>query len=314
MSNSTDKPYDQAFKYLAEKDAESLLFLLGALPENLTSIEVLPPELSFPAVLPDQLYRLTTPEETYLIHIEAQTYWDAAIPQRMPEYAVLAWLKYRLPVFSYVLVLSKKRFPLNLPLMGIINAGRTQVVTHYPVIRLWEVSATEAMERRSETILPFIPLMQGGEAALLESAERLRDVQDETKRREMALHFLVLGGLRYNNVDLLELVGGTNMISLHDLRDSSIYQMILLEGQAKGEQQGLQRGLQRGLEQGTAAAEHSLRRLAANRFPGIELAPELIEIHDLEKMSSLVEEILQFDSAAALNSRIKEIAAQKTDA
>ncbi len=310
MSNSTDKPYDQAFKYLAEKDAESLLFLLGALPENLTSIEVLPPELSFPAVLPDQLYRITTSEETYLIHIEAQTYWDAAIPQRMPEYAVLAWLKYRLPVFSYVLVLSKKRFPLNLPLMGIINAGRTQVVTHYPVIRLWEVSATEAMARRSETILPFVPLMQGGEEALLESAERLCDVQDETKRREMALHFLVLGGLRYNNVDLLELVGGTKMISLHDLRDSSIYQMILLEGQAKGEQQGLQQGLQ----QGTAAAEHALRRLAINRFPGIELATELTEIHDLEKMSSLVEEILQFDSAAALNSRIKEIAAQKTDA
>jgi predicted transposase YdaD len=299
MSNSTDKPYDQAFKYLAEKDAESLLFLLGALPENLTSIEVLPPELSFPAVLPDQLYRVTTSEETYLIHIEAQTYWDAAIPQRMPEYAVLAWLKYRLPVFSYVLVLSKKRFPLNLPLMGIINAGRTQVVTHYPVIRLWEISAIEAMARRSETILPFVPLMQGGEEALLESAERLCDVQDETKRREMALHFLVLGGLRYNHVDLLELVGGTKMISLHDLRDSSIYQMILLEGQTKG------------LQQGTAAAEHALRRLATNRFPGIELATELSEIHDLEKMSSLVEEILQFDSAAALNSRIKEIAARK---
>jgi predicted transposase YdaD len=299
MSNSTDKPYDQAFKYLAEKDAESLLFLLGALPENLTSIEVLPPELSFPAVLPDQLYRVTTSEETYLIHIEAQTYWDAAIPQRMPEYAVLAWLKYRLPVFSYVLVLSKKRFPLNLPLMGIINAGRTQVVTHYPVIRLWEISAIEAMARRSETILPFVPLMQGGEEALLESAERLCDVQDETKRREMALHFLVLGGLRYNHVDLLELVGGTKMISLHDLRDSSIYQMILLEGQTKG------------LQQGTAAAEHALRRLAINRFPGIELATELSEIHDLEKMSSLVEEILQFDSAAALNSRIKEIAARK---
>ena len=301
MPDSTSKPYDQAFKYLAEQDAESLLFLLGALPEDVISIEVLPHELSFPAIIPDQLYLITTPEGKYIIHIEAQTYWDDAIPRRMPEYGVLAWLKYRLPVLSYVLVLSKKRFPLNPPIMGIIDAGQTQVVTHYHIIRLWEVSAAEMLGRGSETILPFVALMQGGQAALTDAARRLHDVAEGAKRREMALHFLVLGSLRYNHADILELVERTIMISLHDLQDSGFYQVILKEG--------LQQGLQQGKQQAIEALEHALRRLANNRFPGIELTPELEQIDDPGKMSLLVEEILQFDSAAALNSRIKELAA-----
>ncbi|MCI0485713.1 MAG: hypothetical protein L0229_03840 [Blastocatellia bacterium] len=40
------KPYDQAFKYLAEQDAESLLILLGHLkPGQQARIELLPREL-----------------------------------------------------------------------------------------------------------------------------------------------------------------------------------------------------------------------------------------------------------------------------
>ncbi|HEX4948930.1 MAG TPA: hypothetical protein VFZ34_19790 [Blastocatellia bacterium] len=295
------KPYDQAFKFLAEQDAASLLFLLGALPDNVISIEPLSSELNAPSVFPDQL----TPEGKYIVHIEAQTYWDGKMPQRMPEYAVLAWLNHRLPVLSYVLVLSRKKFPLNPPVMGVIDVGQTQIVTHYQIIRLWEVSAAEVLARGSESLLPFVALMQGGEEALTEVARRLHSVTDVARRHEIALHFLTLGGLRYNKLAILELVKEKIMISLHDLKDSSFYQMILEEGLEEGQQQGRQQGIE--------ALEHALRSLANNRFPGIELAPELDDIDNLGKMTLLVEEILQFDSPLALNSRIKELAAQKTE-
>lgn len=304
MPESANKPYDQAFKYLAEQDAESLLFLLGALPEGVLSLAALPRELSAPSLFPDQLYLITTPTGKYIVHIEAQTYWDGELTQRMPEYSVLAWLKHRLPMLSYVLVLSRKKFPLNPPVMGVIDAGQAQIVTHYQVIRLWEVSAAEALARGSETLLPFIPLMQGGEEALTEAARRLHDVGESAKRREMALHFLMLGGLRYNYADVYEMLERT-MISLHDLQDSSFYQKILRDGREEGQQQGRQQGIE--------ALDHAFRSLANKRFPGIELAPELDTIDDLEKMTLLVEEILQFDSPLALNSRIKELAAQKTE-
>ncbi len=41
----SDKPYDKAFKFLAEQDAESLLILLGAIrPGQHVTIERLPNE------------------------------------------------------------------------------------------------------------------------------------------------------------------------------------------------------------------------------------------------------------------------------
>jgi predicted transposase YdaD len=291
------KPYDQAFKFFAEQDAASLLFLLGALPENLISIEPLSFELNAPSIFPDQLYLITTPEGKSIIHLEAQTRWDEKMPQRMPEYAVLAWLRYRVPGLSYVLVLSRKKFPLSPPVMGVIDAGQTQIVTHYQIIRLWEVSAAVALARESEELLPFVALMQGGEEVLTDVARRIHEAENAAKRYEMTMHFLVLGGLRYNKLDILELVKEKIMISLQDLRESSFYQMILEEG----------------AQQGLETLEHAFRRLANNRFPGIEFAPELDTIDDLPRMGLLVEEILQFDSAAALNSRIKELAAQKTE-
>jgi hypothetical protein len=46
------KPYDQAFKFLAEQDPEALLLLLGAIePDEQATIELLPREISFGGAL-----------------------------------------------------------------------------------------------------------------------------------------------------------------------------------------------------------------------------------------------------------------------
>jgi len=56
------KPYDQAFKFLAEQDPESLLILLGAIePDEKATIELLPREISVAALMPDQPYRVRSP-------------------------------------------------------------------------------------------------------------------------------------------------------------------------------------------------------------------------------------------------------------
>lgn len=54
-SPNRSKPYDQAFKFLAEQDVEALLELLQARPDDLVSITPLPREISVAALLPDQL-------------------------------------------------------------------------------------------------------------------------------------------------------------------------------------------------------------------------------------------------------------------
>ncbi|MEW6125542.1 MAG: hypothetical protein AB1757_00650 [Acidobacteriota bacterium] len=66
------KPYDQAFKYFAEQDAESLLILLGYLkPGERAEIEPLPLELSVSTLLTDQVYLVRRGGKEIIVHPEA---------------------------------------------------------------------------------------------------------------------------------------------------------------------------------------------------------------------------------------------------
>jgi hypothetical protein len=118
------KPYDQAFKFLAEQDPEALLLLLGAIePDEQATIELLPREVSLAALLPDQPYLVRSARGERVVHVETWTRWKTVIPQRMDEYGPLHWFKYRLPVGSYVLLLTRRELPRRLPQSGVIEAG-----------------------------------------------------------------------------------------------------------------------------------------------------------------------------------------------
>ena len=127
------------------------------------------------------------------------------------------------------MLLTPRGLPAQVPTEGILGSGDLRITKGFHLIRLWELSATQALAAQREALLPFIPLMQGGKAELEQSSQRLAQVANEPRRNEMARHFLMLGGLRYNRFDLLELVGRTGMIPLEQLRSSDFYQYILDE-------------------------------------------------------------------------------------
>lgn len=157
------KPYDQAFKFIAEQDPESLLLMLGAIePDEQATIELLPREISVAALLPDQPYLVTSPRGNRVVHVESWTRWEREIPHRMVEYGPMHWLKYRLPVDSYVLLLTKTGMPRRPPKYGVAIAGGTRIETRFHLICLWQISAREALESERQTLLPFLPLMDGG--------------------------------------------------------------------------------------------------------------------------------------------------------
>jgi hypothetical protein len=123
---SDNKPYDTAFKELAEQDPETLLRLVGALPEGAT-VTPLPREVTAPALFTDQPYLVTTEGERQVAHVEAQTYYDHGVPARNARYGAILWVN-----------------------------------TNLPVIKLWEIDAREALAWKRENLLPFVPLMKGG--------------------------------------------------------------------------------------------------------------------------------------------------------
>jgi predicted transposase YdaD len=246
-SISMTKPYDQAFKYLAEDDPTGLLLMLGAIrPGQEVLIQPLAREVSVSAQLPDQPYQIRSGGVTWIIHVEAQTVYDSNLPDRMMEYAVRLWLKHRLPINSYALVLTNKRPPKEPGGPVSLSAGHLNITLSYQQVCLWEISAETALGLNRDSLIPFVPLMQGGVAELEAGVRRLASVPEKS-RSELSLHFLLLGGLRYNPEKILGLIGRATMIPLEQLKESSFYQYILQEGREEGREEGRLEGRLEGL-------------------------------------------------------------------
>ncbi len=313
MSNT--KPYDQAFKYLAEQDPESLLLLLGALrPGQKAKIELLPRELSVSVLLPDQPYQVVIGEEAEIVHVEAQTVFEYDLMELEPDYGARLWMKYRLPVRSYILLLTKRKLPGRLPRVWRLQAGDVQIAVRPRLVRLWEIPATQALAPGRENLLPFVPLMKGGGRYLEEGARRLKAVADVQRRRDLSLHFLMLGGLSYNREDLLDLIVRKGMIPWEQFKESSFYQLIMEEGRAEGREEGRAEGREEGRAEGRREGElktavEMLRLLAAKRFPGLQLGDELERIRDVAALQQLCVDLIDLPDEAALRQRIAALLA-----
>ncbi|HEV8484203.1 MAG TPA: hypothetical protein VGV87_11720 [Blastocatellia bacterium] len=322
MSN---KPYDRAFKYLAEQDAESLLILLGYLqPGQPAEIEVLPREIDVSTLLPDQPYRVVIGRDPWIVHVEAQTAYDSRIPKRMAEYGARLWMKHQLPVRSYVLMLTRRGLPKDPPEEAQIDAGCIQISVRYELVLVWQIDAQEMLSLNRESLLPFVPLMRGGQAEIEAGAARLGGIADERKQRELSLHFLVVGGLRYNREDLLDLIGRKGMIPLDQLKESSFYQFIVEEGLEEGRKKGLEEGRQEGREEGLKEGRNeglkeglkegraqgvaeTLNKLVAKRFPNLNVTAEIDGIHDVGALQDLCLAVADLPNPEALRARLAQV-------
>ncbi len=320
------KPYDQAFKYLAEQDPHALLVMLRILkPGQKARIKLLPNEVTVSAKLPDSTYLVTLETgEQRIVHIEAQTVYDPQIQRRMAEYAIRLWIKYGLPVDSYLLLLTPRKAPTPIPHQFHLRAGGLDVRLHYQVVPLWQLSARQALKLGKRDLLPFIPLMKGRMTEVETGASLIAEINDEKKQSEIGLYFIVLGGLRYNRLELLELLGSTNMLTYEHVKDSSTLRYFTrqarkearLKGQAEGLAKGLAKGREEGREEGLAAgaalAANMLTIAVQQRFPRLELGDQIKQIHDPETLQALFIELHTSKSAKAFLQRLAELAATQS--
>src|SRR5262245_17974475 len=99
----------------------------------------------------------------------------------------------------------------------------------------------------------------------------------------------MLGGLRYNRSDLLEMILERSMIPLEQLRELSLYQYIFYEGRAAGEARGEAK-----------AAAKALRMPVAKRSPKLNISKEIARIHDAAVSQQLVAEALEVKTTTVL--------------
>jgi predicted transposase YdaD len=301
---STQKPYDDAFKELAEHAAEALLQLIDALPAGARVVELLPREVSAQALLPDQPYRIEGAGEPHIAHVEGETRYRFDLLDRVAGYQTRLWLDHQLPVYTYVIILSPAGMPPRAPSRKVIKVGHLTVTARCEIIRLWKVSAKKALALGDENLLPLIPLMDGGSEELRKSAQALRSIPNQVRQRELSLHFVMLGSLRYRKPDIINLLlGGTTMIySRQVLRETPFYQEILEEGREEGRTEA-RRAL---IEMAIRFAE---RRFGSNTAP----VEEINMIQNLEALKQLCLEVDQLPDVNALRQRVLDLAAQESD-
>lgn len=207
---------------------------------------------------------------TFLIANEIQFRPDARMPQRVRAYAALAEERYALNVYPVVInILPSTQRSEDIP--DSYHSEFMGVMAHqdYKVVNLWEVNAAEVLEQRWMTLLPFVPILRGGDdkelvgkaLALLRADERLAEMET----------FLAFFATFVMTPDEVRKIMRWDMAIL---RESPWYNELVKEGLEQGLQQGLEQGHQQGLQQGLQEGQAEMLLFVLNRRYGAT-TPEL---------------------------------------
>lgn len=227
--------------------------------------------------------------KTFLVLTELQLYYTDELPQRMRNYVALAEEKFKLPAYPVlvnILPPSKNTMVVDHyehEFMGI------RAFQNYRVINLWEIEAELVLQTPIRPLLPFVPILKGGdtEANVRLAAQALRS-DDSLKDLEQLLGFFARLVLSASIIqDILRW-------DMTVLRESPWYQEILQEGVEQGVEQGVQQGVQQGIQQ---ERQMSLLKVLQLRFGSVGTETEnMLKSQSLEELSELFATALTVDS------------------
>lgn len=169
----------------------------------------------------------------FLIANEIQLRYSGEMPRRMRLYAALAEEKFKLPVYPVLVVILPESDVI--PTFYHSRLGDLEAHQDYTIIQLSEVDATLAFTQPVPSLLPFVPIMQGGEQeTVIREALRLLQQNPALSELEPLLAFFarfVLGS---------EVVAQIMRWDMAVLRESPWYEEIKQEGIQLGKQEGIQ--------------------------------------------------------------------------
>lgn len=273
-------PYDGRFKILAEEYPDLLLRLFGIIASGTKTqlIDILR-ELHLDPVQVDHVYRIG---DERLVHFEAITSWHNDRVPRLALYRFLLGQKFSLPVSSYLVLMAEKCTPRSFPERIVYEENDGfRIEAPYQVIRLWEIDPSLAFEPGCEPLLPWVPLLKGGEAEFEQAAIAIERLSEDPARAPYPLDVMVsnlaaLATLRYDKEAIslfLERLREKIMMSTELFTESWLYQ----DGKAQGKAEGKAEGLLAGKRQAVRLALHQ-------RFPD---CGELTELDRLDRPETL---------------------------
>ena len=198
-------PYDGRFKILAEEYPLLLLRLLGiadsgSKPQPIDAIR----ELQLDPVQIDHVYQMGGDDPPYVVHFEAITRWRTDRIPLLALYHFLLTRKFKpYPVASYIVLMAEKHAPKK-PLTKVAyESDGLRIEAPYKVIRLWEIDPSIAFEPGCEPLLPWVPLLKGGEAEFRRATAAIERLFEGPEKPPYPVNVMVnniatLASLRYD--------------------------------------------------------------------------------------------------------------------
>jgi predicted transposase YdaD len=240
---------------------------------DIAAQEILNSEFQWISRESDVLIRAKSPQYgNFLVLNELQLRPTLDMPRRMRAYAALAEEKYKLLTYP-VLINILKTTNAEISTTYESNIAGLRAIQDYRVINLWEVDVSIAFEQPLPSLLPFVPILKGGEneSTIREALQILR-ADEQLNQLETVLAFFATFVL---DSALVQEIMRWDMAVL---RESPWYKEI--------EQRGVEQGRR---EELFLSIEMLLEMKFGNE--GLELMPTISQVNDLERLKSFQQAI-----------------------
>jgi predicted transposase/invertase (TIGR01784 family) len=269
---------DNICKYLAETfPTDFASWILGE-PIAFTKLE--PSELSVEPIRADSVIFLKSLR--IILHIEFQTDPNKNIPFRMTDYLLRLHRQFpEMEIYQVVIYLT----PSESPLVYETTFNFGGLSHQFNVIRIWEQPTAIFQQYRG--LLPFATLSQTNdpEETLRQVSKQIEQITDKQVQSNVAASTAIISGIALNKEIIQRLLRSEIM------KESVIYQEILLEGIAEGEVKGEARGIAKGKAEGKVETAKQIVTNMMRSNISVELIAQftgltLKQVQKLQKLSA----------------------------
>lgn len=260
-------------------------------------IDELSGELQFITRATDVLLRVKDEQGVdFLSLTDLQLQFDENMDRRLAAYAALAREKYHLEV--HVAVVYLRPPPEGKSIAKVFHREFLGQTAHqdFQTICLWELDAEAALSLDNPALIPFIPLMKGGDTPQMlrrcvAKAHEQPNAQDLEIALAMFASIVMKAGL------VRQIVG----LSMNILKESPLYQELTALAHEEGYEEGYEEGREEGREEGGLAVLRSFIKFRYNvpedyfddRLQGLDLA-KIKELSNFVAESSTAAEFETF--------------------
>jgi predicted transposase YdaD len=298
---SMKKPYDPTTRTLFELGPPAWIRFLRVSMTDPNRARVIDSNLSTVTAEADKVLWVDEPEP-WIEHVEFQAGRDADLPDRVRFYSTILGRAHKVPVHSTIVLLRAAADgpELNGTCERRYRNGDVYDWFRYDIVRVWERPVEEILAA-GLAVLPLAPVAavepEQVPGVLMTISERL---VRETSSEQAAILWTatkVLMGLRYSKEQVEEFTRGVSamILGIRGIEESSVFQDIFTQGEAKGEERGEARGEAKGrVEEARLTILRQGRKKFGQPEEGVRTMVDAID--DIDQLDSLLERILDASS------------------